>query len=142
MMAWTPFGPGTVSLTVGAGPAETFEQEVKGGGVNHEYENIGEDVTYLDGSTDPAGKNRTDTVTLDCDFDLSSATGFYNFLFTNDLEDATIEFVPNTAAAAKWTGTVRLMLPDGAVADEFGAKMSGTVELPFVSPCVFSPTGA
>ena len=40
------------------------------------------------------------------------------------------------------TGTVRLMLPDQAAADEFGAKMSGTVELPFVGPCVFSPSGA
>lgn len=137
-MPWTSFGPGTVSLTVGTGTAESFQQEVKGGGVQHEYEDVGEDTTYLDGTTDPASKARTDTVTLDCDFDLSSATGFYNYLFTNDLEDATIEFTPNSAAGATWSGTVRLQLPDGAVADEFGGKMTGTVELPFVGPCLFT----
>lgn len=137
-MAWTTFGPGTITLTVGGGTAESFEQEVKGGGVNHEYEDVGDNVTYLDGTTDPAGKNRTDTVTLDCDFDLSSSAGFYAFLMTNDLADATIDFAPNTASGASWSGTVRLMLPDGAVADEYGAKMSGTVELPFVGPCTFS----
>lgn len=137
-MAWTVFGPGTVSLTVSGGTAETFEQEVKGGGVQHEYEDVGEDTTYLDGTTDPASKQRTDTVTLDCDFDLSSATGFYAYLFDNDLEDATITFTPNTAAGGTWTGTVRLQLPDGATADEFGGKMTGTVELPFVGKAVFA----
>lgn len=137
-MPATRFGPGTVSFTINAGTPETFEQEVKGGGVNHAYDDVGEDTTYLDGTTDPAGKARTDTVTLDCDFDLSSATGFYQFLFTNDLVDATVAFTPNTAAGASWGGTVRLMLPDGAVADEFGAKMEGTVELQFVGPCTFT----
>ena len=136
-MAWTPFGPGTVSLTVGGGTAANFEQEVKGGGVEHEYEDIGDKTTYLDSSVSPAGKARTDTVTLDCDFDLGS-TGFYQFLFTNDLAEAEISFVPNTAATAEWSGTVLLTLPDGATADEYGAKMSGTVELVFVGPCTFT----
>lgn len=139
-MAWTSFGPGTVSLTVGGGTASSFEQEVKGGGVKHEYEDVGEDTTYLDGTTDPAGKQRSDSVTLDCDFDLSSAAGFYGFLYSNDLQDAEIEFTPNSAAGATWTGTVRLQLPEEASADEFGAKMTGTVTLDFVGPCVFAVT--
>ena len=138
-MAWTTFGPGTVSLTVSGGTAATFEQEVKGGGVTHEYEDVGEDTTYLDGTTDPAGKARTDTVTLDCDFDLGSADGFYAFLYENDLADATVTFTPNTAAGATWTGTVRLQLPDGAVGEEFGGKMSGTVELASVGALTFTP---
>jgi hypothetical protein len=140
-MANTKFGPGTVSYTIGAGPAVSFEQEVKGGGIEHEYEEVGESTTYLDGTTDPAGEVRADKLTLDCDFDLG-AGGFYAFLMSNDLVDADVEYTPNTAAAASWSGTVRLKLPDGAVADEFGAKLSGTVEHSFVGPVVFTPTPA
>lgn len=139
-MAWTPFGPGTVTLTVGAEPAADFSVEVKGGGIQHEYEDVGEETTYLDGTMDPAGKARRDSVKLDCDFDLSSATGFYAFLYENDLADAVIDFTPNTAAMVHWTGTVRLMLPDGATADEYGGKLSGEVVLPFVGAVVFAAT--
>jgi len=136
-MAATKFGAGTVTYTVDAGTPVSFEQEVKGGGVEHEYSEVGEDTTYLDGVTDPAGETRADTLTLDCDFDLGSA-GFYKFLFDNDLKNATVEFEPNTATGAAWSGTVRLKLPDGATADEFAAKMSGTVEHKFVGPVVFT----
>jgi hypothetical protein len=141
-MGWTRFGAGTVTFTIAAGTPQDFSVEVKGGGVEHEYDDVGEDTTYLDGTTDPAGKQRNDSLTLDCDFDLSSATGFYNFLYTNDLADSDVQFTPNTLAGANWSGTVRLMLPDGAVADEFGAKMSGTVDLPFIGACVFAAAGA
>lgn len=138
-MAWTKFGAGTVNYTVGAtGTPVEFSQEVKGGGINHEYEAVGEATTYLDGSEDPAGEKRADKLTLDCDFDLGS-TGFYAFLYDNDLADAEVTFTPNTAAAASWAGTVRLKLPDGATADEFAAKISGTVEHSFVGPVVFTP---
>lgn len=137
-MAWTRFGNGTVTFTVGGGTAVDFALEVKGGGVEHEYDEVGDDTTYLDGTVDPAAKVRQDTLTLDCDFDLSSASGFYAFLFANDLQDADVVFTPNTADGASWSGTVRLMLPDGAVADEFGAKMSGKVSLPFVGASVFA----
>ncbi len=140
-MAWTKFGIGTVTFTIEAGTPVSFEQEVKGGGISHEYEEVGEAVTYLSGLTDPASEVRGDKLSLDCDFDLGS-TGFYNFLFTNDLRDATVTFTPNTAAEAMWTGTVRLKLPDGATADEFGAKISGSVELAFVGPVAFTPTPA
>lgn len=138
-MAWTKFGAGTVTFTIDTGTAQDFSVEVKGGGVEHEYDDVGEDTTYLNGVTDPAGKARQDTLTLDCDFDLSSATGFYGFLYANDLADAQTAFTPATGGAS-WSGTVRLMLPDGAVADEFGAKMSGTVKLPFVGLSVFAAT--
>lgn len=138
-MAWTKFGAGTVTYTIGEpGTPVSFSQEVKGGGINHEYESVGEATTYLDGTTDPASETRADKLTLDCDFDLGSA-GFYAFLFDNDLSDATVDFTPNTAAAASWSGTVRLKLPDGATADEFGAKLSGTVEHSFVGAVEFTP---
>lgn len=140
-MAWTKFGPGSVSFTVGGGAATTFSQEVKGGGIAHEYEEVGEATTYLDGTTDPASEVRADTLNLECDFDLGSA-GFYNFLFTNDLLDADVVYTPNTAQAAAWTGTVRLRLPDGATADAFGAKLSGAVSLAFVGPVEFVPVPA
>lgn len=137
-MPATLFGPGTVEFTIDAGTPQSFAQEVKGGGVGHEYAEVGEAATYLDGTTDPAGEVRNDSLTLECDFDLGTA-GLYYFLYTNDLRNATATFTPNDAAAASWTGTVRLKLPDGAVADQFGAKIAGTVELAFVGPAVFTP---
>ena len=137
-MAKRTFGAGTVTYTIDAGTPVSFEQEVKGGGIEHEYEEVGEDVTYLDGVTDPAGEVRADLLTLDCDFDMG-ATGFYSFLFDNDLVNAGVVYVPNTAGGAEWSGTVRLKLPDGAKADEFGAKLSGTVEHKFVGPVLFTP---
>jgi hypothetical protein len=137
-MAATKFGAGTVAYTIAAATPVSFEQEVKGGGIEHEYTEVGEDTTYLDGTTDPASEVRADTLTLDCDFTLGSA-GFYAFLFDNDLADAEVVYTPNTAAAAKWEGTVRLKLPDGAKADEFGAKLTGTVTHKFVGPVEFTP---
>ena len=140
-MTWTKFGPGTLTYTIDAGTPTTFAQEVKGGGIEHEYEEVGEDTTYLDGSVDPAGETRADHYVADCDFDLGSA-GFYNFLFTNDLATAAVEFIPSDDAAASWTGDVRLKLPDGVKADKFGAKMSGSVKHSFVGPCDFTPAPA
>lgn len=137
-MAWTKFGPGTVSFTIAAGTAQSFAQEVKGGGIAHEYQEVGEATTYLNGVTDPASMVRGDTLKLDCDFDLGSA-GFYAFLYTNDLVDASVEYTPNTVTDATWTGMVRLRLPDGVTADEFGAKFSGSVELQFVGEAIFTP---
>jgi hypothetical protein len=136
-MAATKFGPGTVTFTVDVGTPEAFEQEIKSGGITHEYETVGDDVTYLDGNLVPAEETRADKLTLECDFDLGSA-GFYNFLFTNDLTEATAEYTPNTANTAKWAGTVRLKLPNEAKGEEFGAKLAGTVELAFVGPVVFT----
>ena len=138
-MAWTTFGPGTLTYTIDAGTPTSFAQETKGGGIEHEYTEVGEDTTYLDGTEDPATEVRADHYTADCDFDLGAA-GFYKFLYDNDLADAEVEFTPNTAAGANWSGTVRLKLPDGVKGEKFGSKMSGTVKHSFVGPVTFSPT--
>ena len=136
---WARFGPGTLKFTVLAPPgtATPFEQEVLGGGIKHEYEDVGEDVTYLNGFTDPAGARRSDSFSAECDFDLTAA-GLYKFLSTNDLLNATIEFVPNTASGAKWGGTVRLQLPAEVTYEEWQSKPTGTLELPFVGLCTFT----
>lgn len=136
---WTRFGPGTLKFTVltPPGTATAFEQEVRAVTVGHEYEEVGESVTYLDGTNDPAGARRSDKLSAECDFDLGSA-GFYKFLFTNDMKNATCEYVPNTTKAAKWAGTVRLQLPTEVTAEEWQAKLTGTVELPFVGAVVFT----
>jgi hypothetical protein len=138
-MAATKFGPGTVTFTVVTPPgtAASFEQEAKGGGITHEYEDIGESVVYLDGSSTPVSATRADTLSLDCDFNLGAA-GFYKFLFDNDLQQATAEFTPETAVGAKWAGTVQLRLPGEVTGEEFGALLTGTVELAFVGPAVFT----
>lgn len=138
-MAWTPFGPGTMTVTVDAGTPLSFAIEVKGGGIEHEYTEVGEDTTYLDGTEDPAGELRADHFTADCDFDLGP-DGLYNYLFTNDLTDATVAFAPHTATGAEWTGPVRLKLPDGVKGEKFGSKMSGSIKWSFVGPCTFTPT--
>lgn len=140
-MAWTKFGPGTVTYTVDAGTPVSFAGEVKGGGINHAYEEVGEAITYLDGTGDPASEVRGDSVTFECDFDLS-ASGFYNFMWTNDTLDAAIVYTPNTAGGASWAGTVRVKLPETASADAFGAKISGTVNHQFVGNATFTPATA
>ena len=138
-MAWTPYGPGTLTYTIGEpGSPVSFAQETKGGGIEHEYTEVGEDTTYLDGTEDPASELRADHFTADCDFDLGP-TGFYAFLFENDLATAAVEFSPHTATGAKWAGDVRVKLPDGVKGEKFGAKMSGTVKHSFVGPCTFTP---
>lgn len=140
-MAFTRFGPGTVTYTVGGGTAADFAQEVKGGGVSHAYEEVGEATTYLDGTGDTPSEVRADSITLDCDFDLGAA-GFYSFLYTNDLLPATIVYTPNAADGAKWEGSVKLKLPDGATADSFGAKLGGSITHAFIGPAVFTPSTA
>jgi hypothetical protein len=140
-MAWTKFGPGTVTYTIDAGTPQDFAIEVKGGGIGHAYESVGDATTYLDGSGEPASEVRGDSLTLNCDFDLGT-TGFYAFLFTNDLKDAAVTYTPNTAAGASWAGTVRLRLPDGATGESFGSKIGGTVEHQFVGQATFTPAVA
>jgi hypothetical protein len=137
-MPKTKFGPGTMTFTVAAGPPVEFAQEVKGGGITHEYSEAGEATTYLDASSESAGATRGDKLAVTCDFDLGAA-GLYAFLDTNDLLDAAVVYTPNTASGASWTGTVQLRMPDGATAENFGAKISGGLELPFIGKAVFEP---
>jgi hypothetical protein len=139
-MAWTKFGPGTVIYTVDAAPVD-FSIEVKGGGIKHAYNDVGEAITYLDGTTDPAGAQRVDSVSLICDFDFGAA-GYYAFLEAHDLEDVQIEFTPSSASGASWAGTVRLRLPESASAESFGAKIGGTVVHQFVGKALFTPGAA
>lgn len=138
-MPFTKFGPGTVTYTIGSpGTPTEFAQEVKGGGIQHSYEEVGEATTYLDGTAETPTEVRADSITLDCDFDLGAA-GFYNFMYTNDGASATLDYTPNTLDGAGWAGTVKIKLPDGATADSFGAKLSGTVEHAFIGPATFTP---
>lgn len=137
-MPKTKFGSGTMTFTIAGGEPVQFAQEVKGGGITHEYSESGEATTYLDGSSEGAGSTRGDKLAVNCDFDLGVG-GLYAFLDTNDLVQAAVVFTPNTAVGASWTGTVELRLPDGATAENFGAKISGGLELPFIGKAVFSP---
>lgn len=139
-MAWTKFGPGTLTYTIAEGTATEFAQEVRAVTIAHEYEEVGEAVTYLDGTSDVPGSTRNDSVTAECDFDLGSA-GFYNFLFQNDGATATVSYIPSTADGATWGGAVQLRLPEDVAAEGFGAKLTGSVTHPFVGPVSFTPAG-
>lgn len=124
MAAFTAFGPGTV--TVGATP-NAFAGEVLGGKVTHAYEDIGQKRTMLDGSVRPATRSRTDGLTFSLENDLTAA-GLYAYLLANDLTEQPFEYVPNTADAASWSGTVQLTLPADIGADEFGSPIVSSVE--------------
>lgn len=137
MSAFTVLGDGTLSFTVGT--ASSFEGEVLGAKVTHEYEDVGEARTMLDGTVRPATKRRTDGLTASVENDLT-ASGLYAFLVANDLKQATFEFVPNTTDGAKWTGTVELALPSEVGADEYGAPIVSDIELAGVGAFVFTPT--
>jgi len=130
-MPMSKFGPGTLTLNP-QGSAESFECQVRSGGVNHTYEEVQEAVDYLgDGCQEPAVEERTDSLTFDIDHDLY-ATGLYAFTVNNDRQTADFSYVPDTttgaATAASWTGTIVVKLPDGVQGDEVGAFLSGAIE--------------
>lgn len=135
-----PLGPGTLKL----GPTATavdFSCEVAGGKVTHAYEEIGESRTMLCGSVKPASKNRTDGLAFDLENDLGAA-GMYKFLHDNDLTEVEFEYVPNTAAGAKWAGKIVATLPAEVGADEFGAPIASSVEWAGVGAFTFTPATA
>jgi hypothetical protein len=134
-------GPGTVSVKVGAGAAKQFEAECKSAAITHEYEDVGESTTYLDGHTHGGSRTRMDGFKASLDNDFGSA-GLYKFLLDNDLEEATLEYMPSTAAGAKWSGTVTLTLPSELGADEFGAVLASEVEWTGVGTFTFTPATA
>lgn len=136
-MPKTPFGPGTITLTVDSTPLD-FAAEVKGGGVTHAYTEAGDPTTYLDGSAEAAGASRGDGLEFEIDNDLTTV-GLYAFLDAHDLEDATFVYTPNTAAAASWSGTVQLRMPDGVKGENYGAKIAGTVKWSGVGKFTFTP---
>jgi 3',5'-cyclic AMP phosphodiesterase CpdA len=141
MSTRVPLGPGTVSVKVGAGTAKQFEAECKSAAITHEYEDVGEAVTFLDGHTHGGSRTRTDGFKASLDNDLSSA-GLYKFLVDNDLAEAALEYTPNSTAGAKWAGTVTLTLPSELGADEFGAVLASEVEWTGVGTFTFTPATA
>lgn len=135
MAAFTVLGDGT--LTLGTTP-EDFSGEVLGGQVTHEYEDIGEERTMLDGTVRPAQTKRTDGFTASVENDLT-ATGLYQFLFESDGDEVAMVFTPNTADGAEWTGTVKCTLPASVGADEYGAPIVSDIELKGVGAFTFTP---
>jgi hypothetical protein len=133
-------GPGTLKLGPTAS-ATDISCQIVSGGVNHEYEEAGETVTTLCGDTLGATATRADSLQFTTLADLS-ASGMYQYPLTNDLETVEFEFVPNTTAAAKWTGSVQCRLPDSVSADEFGANLGGDITLPGVGNFTFAPAAA
>lgn len=138
MAAFTELGVGT--LTLGDTP-DDFSGEILNGKIGHDYEDVGDSRTMLDGTVRAPGQTRTDSFSADCENDLTGA-GLYSFLVSNDGQKVAFEFVPNTGDGAKWTGFVTCRLPSEIGADEFGAPIASTVELPGVGTFTFSPSTA
>lgn len=141
-MGFTTLGDGTVTLTVagGATPMD-FSCEVIGAKVTHEYEDVGQARKMLCGDNRPASKTRQDGFTAEVENNLE-AGGLYAFIFNNDMSEAQLEFVPNTAAGAKWAGAVVLTLPGEIGADEYGAPIASSVEWTCTQNFTFTPATA
>lgn len=135
MAAFTVLGDGT--LTLGETPQD-FSGEVLGATITHEYEDIGNERTLLDGTVRPASQKRTDGFTASVESDLT-ATGLYQYLVTNDLDEVALAFTPNTADGAQWAGTVVATLPGSVGSDEYGAPIVADVELTGVGAFTFTP---
>jgi hypothetical protein len=128
-------GDGT--LTLGTTPTD-FSGEVLGAKVTHEYEDIGEKRTMLDGTIRPAQQKRTDGFTASVENDLT-ASGLYEYLQTNDLVEVALAFTPNTADGASWAGTVVATLPSEVGSDEYGSPIVSDIELKGVGTFSFTP---
>lgn len=140
-MAETPFGPGTVTITIGSGtptPLE-FSCEVTGGAVTHEYEVL-ETKRKLCGTAVQDKRTRADGVKFDLENDLT-AGGLYAILAAQGESPAaaTIDYEPNTAYAASWAGSVVPLLPAEIGADEYGKPIASSVEWPAVGLLAFTP---
>ena len=133
--AFTVLGDGT--LTLGTAPTD-FSGEVLGATITHEYEDIGEERTMLDGTVRPAQQKRTDGFTASVENDLT-ASGLYQYLQTNDMAEVAFAFTPNTDDGAKWAGTVKLNLPASVGADEYGSPIVSDVEIKAVGTFTFTP---
>ena len=132
---FTVLGDGT--LTLGVTPSD-FSGEVLGAKVTHEYEDIGDKRTMLDGTIRPAQQKRTDGFTASVENDLTAA-GIYSYLQSNDLAEVPFVFTPNTADGAKWEGTVVATLPGEIGSDEYGSPIVSDVELKGVGVFTFTP---
>lgn len=131
-------GPATISLTVNS-TASNFECQVKTWSLTTDYEEIAEEVQYLgDGCFEPAAEEGSETLTFEMDHDLT-ATGYNFWAYTNELQIADVEIVPNinmgTVTPASFTGQVVVKRPS-VDSGEYGARVSGTVELQSVGRIV------
>ena len=131
---FTPLGPGTV--TIGTTPLD-FSAEVTGAKITHDYEDVGEAFTTLDGTNYPATRQKADGFTATLVNDLTAA-GLYAYLQLHDLETVDFEFTPNTGAGGSWAGQVTLTLPAEIGADDFGANMASEVDWSAVGALVFT----
>lgn len=120
----TTLGPGT--LKIGTAPGTDYSCEVVGATITHDYADS-DKRTMLCGDVRGGASARTDGFTADLENDLSAA-GLYAFLQAHDLTVADLEYVPNTADGAKWTGEVTLTLPSEVGADAFGDPIASKVE--------------
>jgi hypothetical protein len=139
------FGPGEFTVTAVGGSAYPFACQVKGIEITSDYEEISEEVVYLGGREagcyEPAVQERTDTISVEIDHDLT-AVGLYQFCQTYDLQEADFVYTPNTgmgtSVAASWTGRVVVTSPN-VNADEYGARIDGTVEWAGIGKFTFTP---
>lgn len=135
MAAFTVLGDGT--LTLGETPQD-FSGEVLAAAVTHEYEDIGDARTMLNGDERAATRKRTDGFTADVENDLT-ATGLYQYLVNNDLTEVALVFTPNTTDGASWEGTVVATLPGEVGSDEYGNPIVSSIELDAVGTLTFAP---
>lgn len=135
MSAYTPLGPG--KLTLGTAP-EDFTGEFLGAGITHEYEDVGDKRTMLDGTPRLPGSTRSDGFKGSVENDLTAA-GLYAYLVAHDGEDVALTYSPRLAGGAEWVGTVKCRLPGEIGADEFGSPVASDVELPGVGLFTFTP---
>lgn len=129
-------GPGTLEL--GTVPGNDFAGEVLGASVTHDYEDVGDSRTMLDGTPRSASKQRKDGLSISVENDLTAA-GLYAYLETNDLTEVPFTFTPNTAAGATWAGTVVATLPADVGADEYGTPIVSEATLEGVGTFTFTP---
>lgn len=130
-----PFGPGTVTLT-----AIDFSCEVTGGAVTHAYDET-ESKRKLCGTITAATRTRKDGVKFDLENDLDAA-GLYATLagLGENPAPTPIEYTPNTAAGASWSGTVVPLLPSEIGASAYGDPIASSVEWPAVGLLDFTPS--
>lgn len=141
MSAYTTFGPGTFTIKIGAGAAVDYSGECLSFTVNHAYAEVGNTRTMLNGDIRRAKKRRDpDSVTIGLEPSLIAA-GLYNILQTNDLDVATLEYIPNTSSTtdAKWAGDVELSLPESLEGAEYGAALTASLTLNCVTTLAFTP---
>lgn len=124
----TRFGPGTFKL--GTAPGTDYSCQVQSMGLNPEKDE-GDAIQTLCGDSVPGAINYTyklDGVLLQ-DY---ATGGITQYAWTNRAKAMPFEFTPNTAATAKWAGTVvvdpmAVGTSDGTLGDVLTADISWSV---------------